>query len=265
VDGFLRVEKRSSISLSALVYRLALGMHSPADAAARHIGALAAAAWERDLKRARALYTTLQDHGGVMADADIPAELRAQATVSQEVEAALLREACRWLGVDPDAPLSRPRGRPGSRHGETAAGEVIELLLHTDGSVTGRLRQAYAGLPEGTQLATLTLAKLATLLVALRDADLHADVDYLEAYLEAVDPAWRDRLADELAVPPARNGEDPWTILGLAPGASPDAIKKAYRQTMRVLHPDTSGLSAWFAQRVNDAYRQLLQEVDHGR
>lgn len=264
-DGFLLVEKRSSVSLSALVYRLALGMHGSADAAARHIGALAAAAWERDLERALTLYTVVRDAGGVVADAAIPSELRAQATISQEVEAALLRAACRWLGVDPDTPLTRPRGRPGTRRGTTATGEVIELTLHADGSVTGRLRQTYAGLPEGTPLATLTLAKLAALLVAVRDAALHTDVDLLEAYLEAVDPAWRDRLADDLAVPPSPSGEDPWTLLGLAPGASLDAIKKAYRHTMRVLHPDTSGLSAWFAQRVNDAYRQLLQEVEHGR
>jgi hypothetical protein len=264
-DGFLLVEKRSSVSLSTLVYRLALGMHGSADAAARHIGTLASTAWERDLERARALYTVVWDAGGMVADAEIPSELRAQATVSQAVEAALLREACRWLGVDPDTPLSRPRGRPGTRRGEMAMGEVIELTLHADGSVTGRLRQAYAGIPEGTLLATLPLAKLAVLLVAVRDAALHTDVDLLEAYLEAVDPAWRDRLADELAVPPAPSGEDPWTLLGLTPGASLDAIKKAYRHTMRVLHPDTSGLSAWFAQRVNDAYRQLLQEVEHGR
>jgi hypothetical protein len=225
-DGFLLVEKRSSVSLSALVYRLALGIHGNADAVARHIGALAAAAWERDLTRARALYTHVQDHGGMVADADIPDTLRAQATVSQEVEAALLREACRWLGVDPDTPLTRPRGRPGRHRGETAAGEVIELTLQADGSVTGRLRQAYIGLPAGTPLATLTLAKLAALLVAVREAALSTDVDLLEAYLEAVDPTWRDRLADDLAVPSSRSTEDPWTLLGLAPGASLDAIKK---------------------------------------
>jgi hypothetical protein len=263
-QGFLVVEKRSSVSVSTLVYRLAIGMHGSFDAASRSIGALAAAAWARDLVRARDLYTLVRDQGGSVADAAVPATLRAQATVSQEVEAAILREACQWLGVDPDRPLARRRGRPGTRRGTTAAGAIIELMLHADGSVTGRLLVAYAGLPQGTALAVLTLTKLAELLVALREATQHEDAELLEAYLDAVDPAWRDRIAEELAVPSGRSGDDPWTVLGVAPGASLETIKKAYRRAMRVIHPDTSGLSDWFAKRVNDAYRQLLQEVHHG-
>lgn len=42
----------------------------------------------------------------------LPDELRAAATVSQAVEAAILAEACRGYGIDPENPPDRRRGRP---------------------------------------------------------------------------------------------------------------------------------------------------------
>jgi molecular chaperone DnaJ len=33
---------------------------------------------------------------------------------------------------------------------------------------------------------------------------------------------------------------DPWTVLGLAPGASRSDVKRAFRKLSRALHPDAS-------------------------
>lgn len=60
----------------------------------------------------------------------------------------------------------------------------------------------------------------------------------------------------------SRISTNPWIVLGLTPNASIEQVKKAYRQIMRQVHPDTSGLPQWYAQTVNNAYRQLLEELE---
>lgn len=267
-DGFLRVEKISTVSISTLVYKLAVGMTGSTHDASRHIGAIAAEAWAADIDRARRLYELIRSMPqGILADADVPDELQAVSSVGQMVETAVLRETCHWLGIDPDSPIERRRGRPRKQRNEAgesmAAGQLIELTLHDNGSVTGRLLKDYLGIPKGTSLAGLTLTKLAEMLVALRESELVDDADLLEAYLEAADPDWRAKIADEIGV--ENGGEakpDPWTLLGLEPGATLEEVKKAYRTIVRVIHPDASPLPRWYAQTVNDAYRQLLQELE---
>lgn len=267
-EDFIAVQKRSSVSINALVYRLAVGMTGSQAAATSYIGDLAAAAWEQDTERAVKLYNLIsQAKAGYILDEQVPKELKASASVGQTVESAVLRSACIWLGIDPDTPLHRQRGRPLSRKRDEdgnakSAGQVIELTLQLDGSVTGRLLVSFQGLSENTNLATLTLAKLAEILVALRDAELGDDADLLEAYLEAVDPDWRTKIASEIGVQDNSNNTNPWTVLGLSPGVSLEEVKKAYRKIMRVIHPDTSGLPQWYAQTVNDAYRKLLEELE---
>lgn len=48
-----------------------------------------------------------------------------------------------------------------------------------------------------------------------------------------------------------------YEVLGLAPGASDDAIKEAHRRLMRANHPDSGG-STWIATRLNQARDILL-------
>lgn len=267
---FVAIKKRSSISINALVYRLAIGMSGSELAATQYIGELAADAWERDLDRAVKLYNLISiAKEGYVLDEKVPKELKAGASVGQTVETAVLRSACLWLGIDPDTPVRRRQGRPRSRTSDKegnpiSAGKVIELTLQPDGNVTGRLLISFLGLAENTPLATLTLTKLAEILVALRDGELTDDADLLEAYLEAVDADWRTKIAEEIGVEDNNNTPtNPWVVLGLAPGASLEEVKQAYRKTMRVIHPDTSGLPPWYAQIVNDAYRKLLEELDN--
>lgn len=271
-DGFIAVTKRSSVSINALVYRLAVGGIKGSEAdATRFIGELAADAWERDNERAVKLYKlVMKAKEGYVLDEEVPLALKASASVGQTVEAVVLQSACLWLGIDPNAPLKRQRGRPRTRSRDedgniTSAGEVIELTLQPDQTVTGKLIADFEGLVRNTNLATLTLSKLAEILVALRDRELGVDADLLEAYLEAVDSDWRAKIAQEIGL--EDNSEEktnPWVVLGLTPGTSIEEVKKAYRKIMRQVHPDTSGLPQWYAQTVNDAYRKLLEELNDG-
>ena len=55
--------------------------------------------------------------------------------------------------------------------------------------------------------------------------------------------------------------EDPWKLLGLTPGVSPEEIKQAYRRLARLCHPDTArpslyGMEAFL--RLKTAYEQLI-------
>lgn len=131
---FLAVTKRSSVSINALVYRLAIGMTGSSLAASQYIGTIAADAWERDLIRAVGLYTLIaQTPGGFLPDHLVPTALKAGSSVGQTVENAVLRDACNWLGIDPDAPINRRQGRPrqsskqNSAGEATSAGQFIEL------------------------------------------------------------------------------------------------------------------------------------------
>jgi hypothetical protein len=64
---------------------------------------------------------------------------------------------------------------------------------------------------------------------------------------------------------PRTESNDPWAILGIAPGATPDQIQSAYRQLMRAYHPDrvqTLGLeirelAERKAKQINAAYETL--------
>ncbi|KJH69641.1 J domain-containing protein [Aliterella atlantica] len=265
---FIAVKKRSTVSINSLVYRLAVGMTGSETEATRYIGRIAADAWEGDNDRAVKLYKLIcQAKIGYVLDEKVPPQLKASASIGQIVESVVLRTACLWMGIDPNKPLKRQRGRPRTRSQDedgnaTRAGEVIQLTLQPDETVTGKLIADFLGLPKETNLAILTLSKLAEILVMLCDRELTTDAELLEAYLEAVDPDWRTKVAAEIGL--EDNNEEktnPWIILGLTSDASLEKVKAAYRKIMRQVHPDTSGLPTWYAQTVNDAYRQLLEEL----
>lgn len=49
---------------------------------------------------------------------------------------------------------------------------------------------------------------------------------------------------------------DPYKILGIEKGASPEEIRRAYRSKAAKFHPDRDG-EAWIFQQINDAYEEL--------
>ena len=55
----------------------------------------------------------------------------------------------------------------------------------------------------------------------------------------------------------AMSRDEAWMVLGLEPGASPEAVRAAHRRLMRLNHPDHGG-STWIAARLNQARDLLL-------
>jgi hypothetical protein len=149
--------------------------------------------------------------------------------------------------------------KPGQRSAVRSAMFAMDLD-HDTGEMFGRVT---AGPSTGRDLATFTETEL----IALREEARRSDpegVRLLEAYLDRRFPAWRE---DAEADVNARGGRDRQTrtlteeealqILGLAPGASDDDIRRAHRALMKKLHPDQGG-STYLATRVNQAKDVLL-------
>ena len=78
---------------------------------------------------------------------------------------------------------------------------------------------------------------------------------------------WKNRkpqLSDELA---RLQALEPHEVLNIAPGASIDQIKVAYRRLAKIYHPDRSGPfmknhNEQVMKIVNDAYAQLMSRLE---
>jgi hypothetical protein len=134
----------------------------------------------------------------------------------------------------------------------------IEMELdHDSGAMRGRI---IGGPHEGTELAALGVKTLAEWAGAI-DEESRA---LLIAYLDRRDAGWRQyaQADTEAGRGAASSGkmsdEEAYQILGLAPGASADAITRAHRTLMKKLHPDQGG-SNYLAARINEAKEILLR------
>ena len=154
----------------------------------------------------------------------------------------------RGAGEDPADPAS----------GDSSAVDTATLAMrlhHGSGRMTGRVRR---GGFEGRDLADLGLPELLALLADCRAADAES-VPLLEAWLDRVEPAWREA-GPHGAAPPAggpMTREEALAVLGLAEGVAEAEIRAAHRRLMRAAHPDQGG-SDWLAARINQARDVLL-------
>ena len=138
---------------------------------------------------------------------------------------------------------------------------MIEMELdHDTGAMNGTV---LAGSLAGRSLDSLDEAALRRLYQECAAADADG-VRLLEAYFDRRFPGWRehgDRDADPGAGARPQTGamtdQEAYQILGLEPGASPDAVRRAHRTLMMKLHPDQGG-STYLAARVNQAKEILL-------
>src|SRR5438132_3418724 len=153
--------------------------------------------------------------------------------------------------------LDRYRPPSGGQSSTVATAFLRMNLDHDTGSMEGTiLRGRFAGM----RLEELTAAELLALLRECRPED-EEGARLLEAYLDRVHPDWRDELAGERAGSTGGTArptsgdmsvEEAYAILGLSPGADPDAIKEAHRRLMVKLHPDHGG-SDYLATKINRA------------
>jgi hypothetical protein len=132
-------------------------------------------------------------------------------------------------------------------------------LDHDTGAMTGTV---LAGSFAGMRLEELGAAELLVLLRECRAAD-EEGARLLEAYLDRLQPDWRDSFAAGQAAPPPRGGdmtvEEAYEVLGLAPGADEAAIRAAYHRLMMQLHPDHGGTD-YLATKINRARDVLLKQ-----
>lgn len=161
-----------------------------------------------------------------------------------------------WL-PQPASLFNRTRRTPGQVSRVRTA--LVEMELdHDSGDMRGTV---LAGEHAGAALAALDRAALIGLL-AIADAQ---SASLLEAYLDRREAGWRE---DGEPNPAAGRREGPrggpmteqeaYEILGLAPGAGAEDIRRAHRTLMKRLHPDQGGTN-WLAARVNEAKDVLLR------
>jgi hypothetical protein len=144
------------------------------------------------------------------------------------------------------------------RTSKVETGMISMRLDHGTGEMSGTVKRgAYAG----RRLDELEESELLALWRQCRIEDADA-ARLLEAYLDRFRPDWRAKAGGgdaRAASSDAMTREEAYAILGLAPGASDDAVKDAHRQLMMKLHPDHGG-STYLAAKLNRAKEILSGE-----
>jgi hypothetical protein len=151
------------------------------------------------------------------------------------------------------APTAGARGQS-----STIQTRFLRMTLdHATGAMNGTVLQ---GRFQGRTLADLGLEDLLALLTECRLGD-EQSAAVLEAYLDRVHgDAWRAPAGGPSPPPTSGGGmsrEEAYAILGLEPGASPEAVREAHRRLMQRLHPDRGG-STYLAAKINQAKDLLL-------
>jgi hypothetical protein len=148
----------------------------------------------------------------------------------------------------------------GGRSSDVSTPYLRMRLDHDTGAMTGTV---LAGSFTGMRLEELARADLLALLRECRAAD-EEGARLVEAYLDRIDPQWRDGFAGGQAgaghQSPRGDGmtvEEAYEVLGLSPGADAAAIKAAHHRLMMQLHPDHGGTD-YLATQINRARDVLL-------
>ena len=165
-------------------------------------------------------------------------------------------------------PIDFGAGMSSPNNVSTVSSAYLDMKLeHENGSVSGTVR---AGHFSGRELADLTAEECWALYDELGD-----DPDSLalfKSWLDANRKGWRDYFASEFGAETSEEEtesqsgagvsglEEAYEVLGLKPGAGPEAIKAAHRTLMKKVHPDTGG-SAFLAAKINQAKDLLLKEA----
>jgi hypothetical protein len=154
------------------------------------------------------------------------------------------------------------RGISGNAGGAVSTFRTAMIEMRVD-HATGAMRgTVLAGAFSGRELELMNEAQLATL--ALECAKFDAEgARLLQAYLDRRFAGRREDAYAHADPSPARRrpgamtADEAYEVLGLAPGAPDDAVRRAYRDLMKKIHPDQGG-STYLAARVNQARDVLL-------
>lgn len=148
-------------------------------------------------------------------------------------------------------------GRASPGGASTVETATLSMWLdHDSQTMAGEVKR---GRFAGRALGSLDLPELLALLAECRAEDSES-VPLVEAWLDRVEPAWREAEA-AAAAPPPRSGPmtraEALSVLGLKEGATEAEIRAAHRRLMMSAHPDAGG-SDWLAARLNEARDVLL-------
>jgi hypothetical protein len=144
------------------------------------------------------------------------------------------------------------------------ADRVADVAARCSGADLPGLARLLA-ISESSARSRRLLADWAFAAAALGRCRLDADTELrLRAALGDCGVGAEELAAARLASFPGER--DPWTVLGLAPGAPRSEVKRAYRRLSRVFHPDAAGGSDGERFReVSEAYRELSSSVTYRR
>jgi hypothetical protein len=148
-------------------------------------------------------------------------------------------------------------GRASPGGASTVETATLSMWLdHDSQTMAGEVKR---GRFAGRAMGGLALPELLALLAECQAADAES-VPLVEAWLDRVEPAWREAEAGGTA-PPPRSGPmtraEALAVLGLAADATEAEIRTAHRRLMMTAHPDQGG-SDWLAARLNEARDILL-------
>lgn len=161
----------------------------------------------------------------------------------------------------------RLKAAQGPRPGQTSEVDTRFLKMtldHDSGVMSGLIKE---GRFRGRLLEDLSLEQLIDLWLECRAEDAQS-ASVLEAYLDRTQgEVWRTAAeqSGHQTGPRSATGEggmtqeEAYEILGLEPGASPEAIHEAHRRLMQKIHPDHGG-SNYLAAKINQAKAMLLGE-----
>ena len=149
-------------------------------------------------------------------------------------------------------------------HGPTIQTAYLQMKLDEgSGQIDGKF---LCGPFAPRRLSSLSSRELQEARLAMSD-DVQSQ-RLLEAYLDRTFAGWREDhqqgAGARSASPPDAGGmskDEAYQVLGLEPGAKPDAIQTAHRRLMSNIHPDKGG-SSYLGAKVNLA-REILMKL-HG-
>ena len=129
------------------------------------------------------------------------------------------------------------------------------MLDHDTGELGGIVLQ---GTFQGQNLQALNLDQLRQLWSECQQEDPQS-APLLETYLDRIHPDWREAETAQNSQPSTgpMSPDEAYKVLGLEPGASPEAIIETHRRLMQKLHPDRGG-STYLAAQLNQAKDVLL-------
>lgn len=157
---------------------------------------------------------------------------------------------------------SKTNQRPTSGKRSEVETEWLRMRLdHDSGEIDGTILR---GTNAGRDLSSLSIRELRTLWSEIDASGETESHSLLEAYIARHRPdagpsgAWHDEAeaSTGASVGEEMSEEEAYEILGLAPGAGPEEVRKAYHRLILKVHPDKGGSGALTA--LINAARQRL-------